>query len=216
MGSFALPNAYLKKGLLVLASAATLSCSSPEPRPRPRGFPRIVLPEHAYRDFTCRRCPFTFSIPAYGSIVWDRPRADETWGPNDSCRFDVRFDDLGAQFHFTLERLTPDYPYFEAFEKYRSLIYRHAGKGKIYESDTLTEAGRLRRYAINGQVPTTAQVFLSDSSRYALVGALYFERAIENDSLRPVMDHLAYDLYHSIKSVEWLTPTAQRELPGCE
>lgn len=168
-------------------------CSDP-PTPRERGFPRVILPEHAYQSFDCPLCPFTFQYPTYGKVYQRKP---------DSCHFDIIFPEYGATWHLTLESLNEDYTYSDAYEKYHSMIFQHSGKGKIYEQDLAMENGTGKYFEIYGEVPTSAQVFFSDSVNYALEASLYFNSALHNDSLAPVIEFLKKDLEKMVQSLAW-------------
>jgi gliding motility-associated lipoprotein GldD len=170
-------------------------CSGDELKPKPHGFPRMELPPHQYKTFDCERCPFTFDYPVYGSVTFVHP---------DSCRFDIVFDRFGCKWHFTLEHLDEEsYTYRQAFEKYRSMIYQHSRKGKVYEEPIQLSEGVGRFFELYGEVPTSAQFFFSDSSRYAVENSFYFRTALRNDSLAPVIDYMKQDLWHALETFEW-------------
>jgi hypothetical protein len=121
----------------------------------------------------------------------------------DSCVFDIYFPELGCTWHTTVEELGAGYNYQAAYEKYREMIHRHSSKGRIYESVIQTGLGSGRFFEIYGEVPTSAQFYFSDSSRYSIETSFYFETALENDSLQPVIDHVKQDLRHLISTLRW-------------
>jgi gliding motility-associated lipoprotein GldD len=54
---------------------------------------------------------------------------------------------------------------------------------------------------LTGEVPTQFQFFVTDSTSHFLRGALYFNTALKNDSLAPVIEYIKIDLAHLINTV---------------
>ena len=46
------------------------------------------------------------------------------------------------------------------------------------------------------------QFVVTDSTRYLLRGALYFDESGKSDSIAPVIDYLSDDIIHLIESIE--------------
>jgi hypothetical protein len=102
-----------------------------------------------------------------------------------------------------VEFLGPNYGFAAAYEKYRGMIYRHSNKGRIYETATQTEHGTGRFFEIYGEVPTSAQMLFSDSVRYSVETSFYFDTALQNDSLAPVIEFIKQDLRHLQGTIRW-------------
>lgn len=163
--------------------------------PRPRGFHRLEFPKATYQNFSCPACPMAFDYPTHGrlSIL-----------PEDSCVLDVRFPQYKCTWHLTYEKLHPANPLTQSFAKYRSLIYQHSRKGRVKESPIQTASANGTFFELVGEVPTAAQFYVADSSQaVALVGAMYFQTAVKNDSLAPVISFLKTDLHHLLGSLRW-------------
>jgi len=58
---------------------------------------------------------------------------------------------------------------------------------------------------IAGEVPTQLQFTMTDSSRNFLRGALYFNTAVQNDSLAPAIEFMKKETLHFINTVQWKT-----------
>lgn len=58
-------------------------------------------------------------------------------------------------------------------------------------------------FKVSGNVATANQFFLTDSTNHFLRGALYFDAAPNQDSLRPVNDFLVKDMQHLINTFKW-------------
>lgn len=190
----------LKAHLLGLfALLLCLVACAPEPRPRPRTFPRLELPPRAYARFADPRCPCTFEYPSVGVLKNLK---------NDSCDFDIAFPTLGTTWHVTNRRIHPGRrgpdTRTDLYEKYRRLLYHHAPKTTgILERRLRVPAGGGTFFELSGQVPTPAQLFISDSTRHALIVASYFNTAQKNDSLAPVIQYLKHDLHHLAQTLRW-------------
>ena len=57
---------------------------------------------------------------------------------------------------------------------------------------------------LEGEVPTQFQFFVTDSTQHFLRGALYFNTAMKNDSLAPVIEYIKADMAHLMNSVKFL------------
>ncbi len=185
--------------LVFIASTSLTGCWSSsedlEGAPRPMGFHRLELPEHQYQKFACDACPMAFEYPTYGTLFVM---------PEDSCVLNIDFPELACKWHITYEELDSiKYPERQAFEKYRSMIYRHSQKGRVYESQIDAPAGYGTLFEIYGEVPTSAQFYITNGEDLAVENSFYFATAMRNDSLKPVIKHIKADLMHMIESLEW-------------
>lgn len=171
------------------------SCSN-DTTPRPWGYHRLILPEHKYKLYDNPNCPYKFEIPVYGQVLNE---------DNDSCFLDIDFPQFGARWHIT----TRDYArektnVLDAYEDYRELVYKHSKKAtEIREHILERKNGIGTFFELYGEVPTSAQFFFSDSTRFAMITSLYFKTATKNDSLKPVIDFMKKDLMHLIETIQW-------------
>lgn len=166
-----------------------------DPFPRPKGWPRIDLPEHAYQKFENQVCPFTFEYPQIGQI--ERQKAD-------SCWMDLYFKDFECRWHVTY-RYVPGSgkTVVDHFEEYRKLVFKHIQKvQQIKENPLQGKNGSGVMYELFGTVGVPAQVFYSDSV-HLVMASFYFDTAVRNDSLAPVIDFMKEDLKHMAESIVW-------------
>ncbi len=165
------------------------------PSPKLPAYPRIIFPEHEYQIFNSPKCPFTFEFPKLGTIG-DR-RIDSCWVDIDIPRYECKF-------HITYKPLNQKVNYYSAYEDYRRLIYKHSQKAsEIVETPIRESNGLGTFFEIYGEVPTSAQFFFSDSIKHAVMCSFYFETALKNDSLKPVIDYFKKDIKHLIRSIRW-------------
>ncbi len=189
-----------KPCLLLLVLLMVASCTETR-YPRPRAFPRIELPAHQYVTFKQQKVPFTFSYPEYGTVEVAKA---------DSMNMEIRFPRFGCTWHITyrdfarLDRLGKKGSPNLSYEDYRKLVFKHSQKAsEIFEKRFRTGTGHGTFFELYGEVPTSAQFYVTDSSRHALMAAMYFNTALKNDSLAPVIDFMKADLLHMAQSVKF-------------
>ena len=164
--------------------------------PKPRGYFRIDLADHAYRDFTSD-CPFVLPI-SKNTFVQREPGAQE------GCWFNVVYPQHKAKVHFTytpikrdLDRLVND-----AY----SLAFEHEVKADAIRRSAIEDPDRDTYgliYDLKGHVATPLQFYVTDSTRHFLRGALYFNHRPNPDSLAPVLAWIRQDMLHLIEHFTW-------------
>ena len=89
----------------------------------------------------------------------------------------------------------------EAFE----LTKKHMVKAySIEESLIGMKNGQVASVAeLEGEVPTQFQFYTSDTSNHFFRGALYFNTALKNDSLAPIIEFIKKDMVHMLNTFEW-------------
>jgi gliding motility-associated lipoprotein GldD len=179
----------------LLGLAFVAGCSELETYPRKYGFHRLELPEHSYQRFDKPGCPFTFEYPIYAEV---KPK------DVDSCQYDLYFKQFGARFYITTRFFQAEKTDLgRAYEDYRQLVYKHTQKGKIFERRVQTSQGFGTVFELYGEVPTPVEVFFTDSLAHAFESSLYFNTALKNDSLAPVIRHLKQDMLHLVETLQW-------------
>lgn len=179
--------------IVVMASS---SCQqNHDPFPRPKGWPRIELPEHSYQKFENGICPFSFEYPQYGEIEKQK---------SDSCWMDLYFPRFECRWHVTY-RYVPGSgkTISDHNEEYRKLVFKHIQKvSQIQEQKLEGPHGSGIMYELFGTVGVPAQVLYSDST-HLVMASFYFDTAVRNDSLAPVIDFMKEDLRHMAESITW-------------
>ena len=174
------------------------SCQS-DYLPRPKGYNRIDLPEPAYSQLK-EELPYTFQHSQYARIEPDSFSLDEKdW-------INLHYTNFEAKVHLTYKPIDGDRENLKAFlGDALSLTSKH--QIKAYGIDELvlrTPEGYSGLVAeLTGDVPTQFQFFVTDSTQHFLRGALYFNTAIKNDSLAPVIEYIKSDIMHLINTLEF-------------
>lgn len=167
--------------------------------PRPLGYNRIDLPERAFETLG-EAYPYFLEVPQAASVEQDSFNIDQkAW-------INLNYRQMGAKVHLTylpLGKKNDDVKMI--LNDAINLTAKHQIKAYgIEESILLTPKGYTAVVAeLSGEVPTQFQFFVTDSTTHFLRGALYFNTALKNDSLSPVIEHIKIDMTYLINSVEF-------------
>ena len=183
--------------MLIAMIIGLAGCEEPEltPLPRPTGWPRIELPEHQYQQLTESACPFTFEYPVIANIESQRP---------DSCWMNLHLPQFDARWHLTYRYIPGSGKTIAQHnEEYRRLVFKHIQKvSQIKETPISSPAGNGIFYELYGTVGVPAQFLFTDST-HLVMASFYFDTAIRNDSLAPVIDFVKDDMKRMAESIRW-------------
>lgn len=169
---------------------------------KPTGYFKIDFPEKQYTLFNEPGFPYSFEYPTYATIVRDSSFFDST--PENPWWINVEFPQFNGRIYVSyksigknsLEKLLND-----AF----NLTNKQAVKATYINDSLLSTPNNIHGmfFKVSGNVATANQFFLTDSTTHFLRGALYFDAAPNQDSLRPVNDFLVKDMQHLINTFKW-------------
>ena len=189
----------MKKLSAILILALGLTSCEQTWLPKPPGYNRIDLPPHTYQQLA-EGYPYEFEFSEASNVEPDSFNlAEKSW-------VNLNYGDLGAKVHLTYKRIdgkTVDFKTLsnDAFK----LTAKHQVKAYgIEEGILLTPNGYTAVVAeLTGEVPTQFQFFVTDSTTHFLRGALYFNTAVKNDSLAPVIEYIKIDMTHLMNTVKF-------------
>jgi gliding motility-associated lipoprotein GldD len=175
------------------------SCSEEDEvfTPKPKAFMRIEFPEKKYITYDST-CPFTFDMPNYSVISYDKNANHEP------CWFNVNYIPFHAQLHISYKSLNNNLR--NMVEDSRELAIKHQIKASgLEQSEVIIDSNKVYGliYDISGNTASSMQFYLTDSSKHFLRGSLYFNVAPNIDSLQIVVDFLKKDIHQMIKSFRW-------------
>jgi gliding motility-associated lipoprotein GldD len=190
---------------LLLPLLCLTACGDETPlTPKPRGYPRVVYPEKAYRQFISEDCPFTFEYPVYARIEQDTAFFDER--PSHPCWFDVYLPDFDSRIHSSYY----DIGGLKSFERLQADAFEMAdwhNKRANYIDEIRIDNPEHDVYgfafSIEGPAASTFQFYLTDSTDHFLRCALYFNARAQPDSLAPFVDFVHEDIEHMIGTFRW-------------
>jgi gliding motility-associated lipoprotein GldD len=167
--------------------------------PRPLGYNRIDLPKRSFETLI-GSYPYLLEVPVAATVEQDSFNIDqEAW-------INLNYRDMGAKVHLTYLPLGVKGGDMKmVLNDAINLTAKHQVKAYgIEESILLTPKGYTAVVAeLSGEVPTQFQFFITDSTNHFLRGALYFNTAMKNDSLAPVIEHIKIDMTHLINTLQF-------------
>lgn len=167
--------------------------------PKPKAYNRIDLPKHAYQSLP-DTFPYNFVYSEYAELSRDSfPKAGRyfinLYYPVFDAIIQITYKDLTKPQN-NIERLLTDA--FDLTMKHNSKAY------SIEESLIALRNNQVASIAeLAGEVPTQFQFFTTDSTYHFFRGALYFNTALKNDSLRPIIEYIKKDAVEMLNSFEW-------------
>ena len=190
----------LKKlpGLVLLAGLAACS-SAPDFTPKPKGYNRIDLPAHRYRELPAGH-PYSFEYSREAVIKRDSSSiAQPHW-------LNVYYPKLHANVQITYMDVQRDRRlYNKMMEDARKLTGKHEIKATAIDERILKTPSGMRAsvFELSGEVPSQFQFYTTDSTHHFLRGALYFQTATANDSLAPVIEYVKTDMVRLINTLKY-------------
>ncbi len=184
----------MKSKILILISIILiLSACEKIYTPKPRGFFRLNFPKKEYIQFIAKN-RFIIQIPKYA--VMDTTRADSGW-------YLLKIPELKASIYLTYRTSNK---IAKELEDSRSLVYKHAVKADdILESNFINNQKKVygSLYDIKGNVATSVNFHITDSTANFFRGALYFYAKPNKDSLAPAIDFVRKDIVKLVEEFKW-------------
>ena len=164
--------------------------------PKPPGYNRIDLPRHEYNQLE-EGYPYQFDFSTQSQVEAD------SFNINEKEWINLNYKKLGAKVHLTYKKIDQNTDFQVLSNDAFNLTAKHQIKAYgIEEVVILTPNGYSAVVAeLTGEVPTQFQFFVTDSTTHFLRGALYFNTALKNDSLAPIIEYIKIDLAHLINTV---------------
>ena len=182
---------------LVLLAVGLYSCES-NWLPKPPGYNRIELPRHEYQRLE-QGYPYQLDFSVHSRVEADSFNLEETEWIN------LNYKEFGAKVHLTYKKIDQSTDFKTLSNDAFNLTAKHQIKAYgIDEAILLTPNGYSAVVAeLTGEVPTQFQFFITDSTSNFLRGAVYFNSALKNDSLAPIIEYIKIDMAHLINSVNF-------------
>jgi len=187
------------RGFVIVCLLVTLgACDNNSYVPKPKGFNRFDLPKHEYQSLP-DTLPYQFEFSKHAELL-----KDSSW-ISDKYWVEIYYPRFKADVHITYKVVNN----MDSLKGYLDDAYFLTAKHQIKasgidETITKTPSGKTVVYAeISGEVPSQFQFFTTDSTANFLRGALYFNTAVQNDSLKPAIDFVKVDIVHMMNTLQW-------------
>lgn len=184
------------RGAILMLMILLISCSGGF-TPKPTGYLRIDYPEKRYRLDDSQEF-YRFEIPEYALVEKDSSRGSEPGWVN------VVVPQLNGKIHLSYKPVNDNLGDYIA--DCRTLAYKHTVKAEGIEETPFIHRDQRRFgmvYDLKGNVASSVQFFITDSTTHFLRGSLYFNCPPNSDSLKPVIDFIREDIIHLIETTEW-------------
>jgi gliding motility-associated lipoprotein GldD len=171
--------------------------------PKPRSYPRIIFPERAYQQFDTNFCNFTFEYPKYAVIE----QSKEYFGspPPNSCWFNIVVPQFAAYIYCTYYPLGKENKFDKVVNDAFTFADQHTIKADYIDELPINKPGHVSGmiFNIEGDVASSFQFYLTDSTKNFLRGALYIKAHTNQDSLAPVINFMKTDVMQMINTFKW-------------
>lgn len=174
------------------------SCAN-ESTPKPKGYPRITKLEAGYSSYDGQSMSFLY--PTISKIKEEYPETEgEVW-------ININYPQYDATIYCTYIPITKK-TLSKALEDSYQLAYSHAAKATEikqiqYRNEDRNIAGLI--YDIEGSVAVPIQFYVTDSVSSFFRGSVYYNHAVNPDSVAPVTAYLREDIIVLIESLQWKT-----------
>lgn len=186
-------------GLLGALFCLAACNGTPEYSPKPRGYYRIYFPKRVYQQYKAG-CPYTFTYPGYAMVEQDKAAGAKP------CWINLQIPQFNATLHLSYQPVTSKKVFNELIEDAHTFAFKHTVKATSIDEGIISYPDRKVYgiyYTIDGNAASSAQFFLTDSTKHYLRGALYFNSQPRLDSIQPVLDFVKKDMEVLIKSFAW-------------
>lgn len=209
--------------IMFLASLLFASCGGGDYSPKPQAYLRIDMPEHDYllvdslcihpgdtlTDGTdtmiaitgsCKTFPFTFEANTRAELREKGAPKGEEW-------VDLLYPEWDGVVFLTYKRLSGPDDLRGQTDTSSRLLEKHyqftSGIDEKLFEDTIRHVYATTWHLRGRNVASTYQFMATDRERHFLRGALFINRAPNNDSLAPVLEYIQADLDHLIETLRW-------------
>ena len=181
---------------LLCALSLTMSCKR-HYTPKPRGYPRINVPAHSYRQYKSS-CPFTFEYPVFATVKRDSSRLAEP------CWINIEYPALQAKVYLSYKTINNNLALL--LEDSRTFVYNHVSMADAIDEKIISHPEHKVygiMYDLKGNAASAFQFFATDSVHHFIRASLYFNNRPNYDSLAPIIAYIRQDLVHMVETLEW-------------
>jgi gliding motility-associated lipoprotein GldD len=179
-----------------------VACKDESYTPKPRAHFRIDMPEKKYVPLTVDFCPVTFQYPDYMVIHQKTTYFNEN--PEHPCWLNMQTPFFNSTLHLTYVEISSPKNLEESINDSYKYSLKHSSKADFIDEVQIQGNGNYGKiFDIGGNVASSVQFYITDSSKHFLRGSLYFHEHPNVDSLRPVINFLREDIKVLMNTTVW-------------
>ena len=187
--------------ILLLCFIVFEACNAPFTS-KNKGYASIAFPIKSYQIFKEPGYPYIFEFPTYAQIdnnvnYFGASKKTDSW-------INIHFPSLGATLYVSYSKIKAQQLDTLIKDAY-TFANNHNAKANFISDSLFSNAYGVEGvfFHLGGDVATSYQFFLTDSTTHFFRGALYFDTTPNEDSLAPVNDFLYKDLKHLVNTFRW-------------
>jgi gliding motility-associated lipoprotein GldD len=186
----------------ILFLISIIASCTPTPVHKPKGYFKIDFPQRQYQMFNKEGYPYSFEYPLYANVVKDSSffgeATENPWWIN------IEFPQFQAKIYVSYKEIGKNK--LDTLLKHSfKLSDAHSSKASFKEDSIIATPNNVHGlfFQLGGNVATSNQFFITDSSQHFLRGALYFDATPNEDSLKIINDFILQDMKHLINTIRW-------------
>ena len=199
MKIFRLP--FFKFFIFLSIITSIFSCKEKQVN-KPKGYFKIDFPKHQYQKFDKGDYPYSFEYPLYANVVKDSSffgeATENPWWIN------IDFPTFNGKIYVSYKEIGKNKLDSLLKHSFR-LSDAHSSKASFKEDSLIATPNNVHGlfFELGGNVATSNQFFITDSTKHFLRGALYFDATPNEDSLKIINDFILEDMKHLINTIKW-------------
>lgn len=186
---------------LLVFTLVIFSCNNPYV-PKEKGYQGVKFPAKKYQLFNTPNYPYQFEYPTYAKIdkevnYFGESKKSDAW-------INIQFPEFNGTIYVSYQKIQKNQLDTLISDTYR-FANGHASKASYMEDSAFVTSNGIHGvfFRIGGDVATTYQFFLTDSTQHFFRGALYFNTTPNEDSLAPYNAFLLKDVRQLVNSFRW-------------
>ncbi len=169
---------------------------------KPQGYFNIDFPKHEYQIFNQPDYPYTFEYPVYAKVLKDSTFFGET--TENPWWINIDFPQFSGRIYVSYKEIGKNN--FDTLIKHAYILTgKHSSKAYSIDDSLINTPNQIHGmfFSVGGDVATSNQFYLTDSTKHFLRGAMYFDATPNADSLGIVNQFLMQDMKHMINTFKW-------------
>ena len=196
-----------KRYWILIICAIVLTACGRSGVPKPFGYFYIAIPDTAYlplSEYTmpdgsrpCAGFPYDFALSRNAQVVLRKDSGEHYW-------INIHYPTLNADIHCSYKPVTGNLR--QLTDDAMGFVYKHVSQAsaipeKAYENPDKRVYGVL--FNLQGNTASSAQFFVTDSTRHFFRASIYCNCKPNADSLAPIYNYLQEDVIRMVETMEW-------------